>query len=190
MGSRLLGLVAKRDTDFVKDRSSTRIGNIMTPVDKLTVAEEGITLEEANKILHSSKKGKLPILSKAGRLVALMARTDLKKNANFPLATKDENKQLVVAAAIGTRPSDKERVRALVVAGVDAICIDSSQGDSMYQHDMVKWMKREFPNLQVIAGNVVTRRQAKHLLDCGADALRVGMGIGSICTTQEVCACG
>jgi len=190
MGSRMLGLVAKRDTDFLEDRVSTRVGSIMTPVAKLTTAEEGITLMDANKILHKSKKGKLPILTKTGRLVALMARTDLKKNADFPLATKDANKQLVVAASCGTRPADKERVRALVVAGVDAICIDSSQGDSVFQHEMIKWMKTEFPNLEVIAGNVVTKRQAKHLIDCGADALRVGMGIGSICTTQEVCACG
>merc|ERR1712084_128782 len=100
------------------------------------------------------------------------------------------NKSLMVAASVGTRPADRDRVRALVAAGVDAIVIDSSQGDSMFQHDMVRWMKGEFPELQVIAGNVVTKLQAKHLLDCGADALRVGMGIGSICTTQEVCACG
>merc|ERR1719222_1356586 len=112
------------------------------------------------------------------------------KNADYPLATKDKKKRLMVAAAIGTRPEDRDRVRALVAADVDAIIIDSSQGDSMFQRDMVKWMKQEFPSLQVVAGNVVTKLQAKHLLDCGADALRVGMGIGSICTTQEVCACG
>merc|ERR1719198_1119329 len=190
MGSRLLGLVAKRDTDFLEERAATRVASVMTPVDKLTVAQEGIGLQEANKILHTSKKGKLPILSKTGHLVALTARTDLKKNANFPLATKDANKQLVVAAAVGTRPADRDRVRALVHAGVDAIVIDSSQGDSIFQHEMVRWMKQEFPELQVVAGNVVTKRQAKHLIDCGADGLRVGMGIGSICTTQEVCACG
>jgi len=190
MGSKLLGFVAKRDTDFVTERETTRAGSIMSPLEKLTVAEEGISLSDANKILCTSKKGKLPIITKEGRLVALMARKDLKKNANFPLATKDANKQLVVAAACGTRPSDRDRVSALVVAGVDAIVIDSSQGDSIYQHEMVKWMKTQFPSLQVVAGNVVTKRQAKHLIDCGADALRVGMGIGSICTTQEVCACG
>merc|ERR1719222_542476 len=112
------------------------------------------------------------------------------KNADYPLATKDKKKRLMVAAAIDTRPEDRDRVRALVAADVDAIIIDSSQGDSMFQRDMVKWMKQEFPSLQVVAGNVVTKLPANQLLDCGADALRVGMGIGSICTTQEVCACG
>jgi|Transcript_91676 IMP dehydrogenase len=190
IGSKLVGLVSKRDTDFVELKESLRVSDIMSRVENIVTAEEGLSLAEANKILHTSKKGKLPIVSKGGLLVALMARSDLKKNASFPLATKDSNKRLRVAAAVGTRPSDRDRVRALVAAGVDAICIDSSQGDSVYQHDMVKWMKKEFSELQVIAGNVVTKRQAKHLIDCGADALRVGMGIGSICTTQEVCACG
>lgn len=190
MGSKLVGLVAKRDTDFVTSRDNVRVGDIMTPVGSLVSAEEGIDLLAANKVLHSSKKGKLPIITKEGRLIALVARTDLKKNASFPFATKDANKALMVAASIGTRPQDKDRARALVVAGVDAIIIDSSQGDSSFQHDMIKFIKTEFPNVEVVAGNVVTKRQAKHLIDCGADALRVGMGIGSICTTQEVCACG
>jgi len=189
MGSRLLGLVTKRDTDFVADRS-VPVSTIMTKLDNLVTAEEGVDLLAANKILKESKKGKLPVVSKQKRLVALMSRLDLQKNASYPSATKDEKKQLMVAAAIGTRPADRDRVKALVAAGVDAIIVDSSQGDSVFQHEMVKWMKQEFPDLQVVAGNVVTVRQAKNLIDCGADALRVGMGIGSICTTQEVCACG
>merc|ERR1719203_1925786 len=190
MGSRLLGLVTKRDTDFVKDKDVTRVGSIMTKVEELVTANEGVSLQAAQQILRDSKKGKLPVISKERRLVALMARCDLQKNAEHPNATKDANGRLRVAAAVGTRPSDKDRVATLAAAGVDAIIIDSSQGDSMFQHEMVKWIKKEFPDLQVVAGNVVTKRQANNLIDCGADSLRVGMGIGSICTTQEVCACG
>merc|ERR1719188_258100 len=162
----------------------------MTPRSDLIIADEGVDLLTANALLKESKKGKLPVVSKQGRLVALVSRADLQKNAEYPSATTDANKRLMVAAAVGTRPADRDRVRALVAAGVDAVVVDSSQGDSVFQQDMVKWMKQEFPDLQVIAGNVVTKRQAKRLIECGADALRVGMGIGSICTTQEVCACG
>jgi IMP dehydrogenase len=190
MGSKLVGLVTKRDADFVKDRNATAISQVMTKFEQLVTALDGVELVDANKKLQESKKGKLPVLTSQGNLVALVARKDLRKNADFPLATKDKNKSLMVAAAIGTRPADKDRVKLLVEAGVDAIIIDSSQGDSLFQHEMIKWIKKEFPELQVVAGNVVTKRQAKHLIDCGADALRVGMGIGSICTTQEVCACG
>merc|ERR1719367_392178 len=162
----------------------------MTKLANLVTAPEGVDLLAANQMLKESKKGKLPVVSKENRLVALMSRADLQKNADYPNATKDANKRLMVAAAIGTRPADRDRVRALVAAGVDAIIVDSSQGDSFFQHDIIRWMKAEFPELQVVGGNVVTRLQAKHLIECGVDALRVGMGIGSICTTQEVCACG
>jgi len=190
MGSKLLGLVTKRDTDFASGSSEESVDAIMTQLKDLVVAKEGTNLVGAQQILRDSKKGKLPIVTADGKLAALMARTDLKKSAEFPLATKDINGSLVVAASVGTRPSDRDRVRALVKAGVDAIVVDSSQGDSVFQHEIIRWMKSEFPALQVIGGNVVTKRQAAHLIDSGADALRVGMGIGSICTTQEVCACG
>jgi len=149
-----------------------------------------VELLEANRLLKESKKGTLPVITMERRLVSLVARADLRKHAEFPLATKDANNNLIVAASVGTRPNDRDRVQALVAAGVDAIVVDSSQGDSIFQYDMVRWMKQEFPTLQVIGGNVVTKQQAKHLIECDVDALRVGMGIGSICTTQEVCACG
>jgi len=190
MGSKLLGLITKRDADFVDNRAATAVRDVMKPVAELRVGQEGIELAAAHEILRESKVGKLPIVAGDGRIVALVARTDLHKQADFPLATKDRNGRLMVAAAVGTRPADRDRVRALVAAGVDAVVVDSSQGDSTFQHEILRWMKAEFPALQVIGGNVVTRQQAKHLIDCGVDALRVGMGIRSICTTQEVCACG
>merc|ERR1719203_1030689 len=121
-------------------------------------------------MIRESKKGKLPIITKSGRFVALVARTDLRKQADYPLATKDSRGCLMVGAAVGTRPSDKDRVRALASAGVDAVVVDSSQGDSTFQIDLVRWMKAEFPDLQVIGGNVVTQRQARSLLDSGVDA--------------------
>merc|ERR1719235_1923594 len=162
----------------------------MTPAKDLISAIEGVELKDAHSILKSAKKGYIPILGKEGQLVALIAASDIRKEDQYPLATKDEKGRLRVACAVGTRPEDRDRVAQLVKAGVDAIVVDSSQGDSHFQRDMLRWMRTTFPKLQIIGGNVVTRAQAKHLIDCGVDGLRVGMGIGSICTTQEVCACG
>merc|ERR1719281_753078 len=190
MGSKLEGIITKRDTMFVDSRHNTAVKQVMTKVGELVTAAEGVDLQEAYSVLKSAKKGYVPILGKQGQLVALIAASDIRKEDQFPLATKDTKGRLMVACAVGTRPEDRDRVAQLVKAGVDAIVVDSSQGDSNFQRDMLRWMKTTFPKLQIIGGNVVTSLQAKHLIDCGVDALRVGMGIGSICTTQEVCACG
>ncbi|MCZ8346907.1 MAG: IMP dehydrogenase [Leptospiraceae bacterium] len=185
--SKLIGIVTNRDVDFEKDRTLP-LGKLMTT--ELITANEGISLLEANDILKKSKKGKLPIVNKQGRLVSLVSRSDIKKNRDYPYASKDADKRLLVGAAVSTLPESRDRVAELVKVGVDVIIIDSAQGDSIYQIDMIKYIKQTHKDLQIIGGNIVNRAQAKSLIDAGVDGLRIGMGPGSICITQDTMAVG
>jgi IMP dehydrogenase len=185
--SKLLGIVTNRDVDFEANRGK-KLSDVMT-TDLLT-AKIGISLNEANNILKKSKKGKLPIIDAEGRLVALMCRNDLLKNREYPLASKDSKKQLLVGAAISTKDEAKERLDALVDAGVDMVVIDSAQGNSVYQIEMIRYIKQKYPQVEVIGGNIVTEEQAESLIRAGVDSLRIGMGPGSICTTQTTMSVG
>lgn len=190
IGGKLLGIVTTRDIDLVTNRSLT-LDTVMT-CDLLTL-DDTATFEKAAEVLKASKKGKLPVVAADGTLKRLATYASLKEALHLPNAgtpSTDAKGRLRVGAAIGTRPDDKVRVARLVEEGVDAVILDSSQGDSVYQVEMIKHLKATYPSLDVIAGNVVTAAQASRLIDAGADGLRVGMGSGSICTTQEVCAVG
>lgn len=185
--SRLIGIVTNRDIDLEQD-DSTKLGQVMTR-DLITVPE-GVDLKDANNVLKNSKKGKLPIVNARGQLIALICRSDIKKHREFPFASKDDQKRLRCGAAISTQLDSRDRVEELIRVGLDVVVIDSAQGNSRYQMEMIRWLKRHHPAVDVIAGNVVTTEQCYNLIRAGADALRIGMGPGSICITQDTMAVG
>jgi len=191
VGTKLVGLVTSRDIDFLEDRKKP-LAEVMTPASKLVVLKEGCTLEEANNRLRESKKGRLPVVDEDFNLVALVSRKDLRKNQDWPNASKDhKTKQLLVGAAVQTALShledDKRRLDALVAAGADVIALE---GDHGAQIALLKYAKSTYPEKQIVCGNVATASQVRHLCETGADAIRVGVGVGSIATGQLVKAVG
>ncbi len=185
---KLIGIITNRDLRFEED-FSRKIGEVMTK-ENLIVAPEGTTLDEAQEILRRHKIEKLPIVDANGALKGLITIKDIEKSVKYPNSAKDSNGRLLVAAAIGVTNDILERASALANAQVDAFVLDSAHGHSKNILEAVKLVKKTFPNISLIAGNIATGEAAADLIKAGADAIKVGIGPGSICTTRVVAGIG
>ncbi len=186
---RVVGILTRQDIRFASSMDMTA-GEIMT---KATVtAAPGTTLEEAYKVMTANKVGKLPLVDKDGRLTGLYSFTDVKNlvENNHPLYSRDSHHRLRAGAAVGVTQHDHKRVEMLVDAGVDVLVVDSAHGHSKGILDMVSWISKNYPDVDIIAGNVATGEGAIAIRDAGAHAVKVGIGPGSICTTRVVCGVG
>ena len=181
---KLLGLVTTRDYRVSRMSLDTKVKEFMTPIDKLVTAPEGTSLKEANDIIWDNKINQLPIVDNQGRLVGLVFRKDYDFHKANPNELLDSEKKLIVGAGINTRDY-AERVPALIEAGADVLCLDSSDGFSVWQERALKWCKENYPDAIVGAGNVVDAEGFRFLADCGADFIKIGIGGGSICITRE-----
>ena len=182
---KLLGLVTDKDYRVSRDDMDAPISNYMTPIEKIIWAEEGITLVEANDIIWEKKKECLPILTKEGNLRYLVFRKDYEERKHNPNSLLDDNKRYIVGAGINTRDYE-QRVPALVEAGVDMLCIDSSDGYSVWQKNTIQFVREKYgDNVKIGAGNVVDAEGFRYLAEAGADFIKVGVGGGSICITRE-----
>ena len=188
VGRKLVGIITNRDLKFEEDYTK-KISEVMTK-DNLVTAKAGTTLEEAKKILARSKKEKLPLVDDNYNLVGLITIKDIEKAVKYPNAAKDAQGRLLCGAAVGITANVLDRVAALVDSSVDIIVLDSSHGHSENVLHCLSMIKQHYPDLDVIAGNVATAEGAKALIDAGADAVKVGIGPGSICTTRVVTGCG
>ena len=187
-GRKLVGIITNRDLKFETDFSK-KISESMTS-EGLITAKEGITLEEAKKILAKARKEKLPIVDDDYNLAGLITIKDIEKQIKYPLSAKDEQGRLLCGAGVGITGNMMERVDALVKAHVDVIVVDSAHGHSANILKAVREIKSAYPDLQVVAGNIATGAAAKALIEAGADAIKVGIGPGSICTTRVVAGIG
>ena len=186
---KLNGIVTNRDLRFVTD-TNRPVSEVMTPRDKLVTALEGATQEEIRKLLHEHRIEKVLVVDDAFNLKGLVTVKDIQKSSDYPNACKDEHGSLRVAAAVGVGEDADERVEELINSGVDVIVVDTAHGHSKGVMDRVKKIKSEYSNAQVIAGNIATGDAALDLVDVGADAVKVGIGPGSICTTRIIAGVG
>ncbi|KFF47435.1 MULTISPECIES: IMP dehydrogenase [Salinicola] len=188
-GETLVGIVTGRDMRFQPDHSDT-VEAIMTPRDKLVTVLEGTDLDTIKSKLQENRIEKILVVDKDFHLRGLVTVRDIEKARTYPNAAKDADGRLLVGAAVGTGPETPERVAALVEAGVDALVVDTAHGHSKGVIDRVRWVKEHYPELQVIGGNIATGEAAVALAEAGADAVKVGIGPGSICTTRVVTGVG
>ncbi|MFV1873743.1 MAG: IMP dehydrogenase [Oleiphilus sp.] len=188
-GNELVGIVTGRDIRF-ESRLDTLVSEIMTPKAKLVTVKEGETSEVIKDLLHKHRIEKVLVVNDDFELKGLVTVKDIQKSQDFPNACKDEFGQLRVGAAVGTGAGTPERIDALVKAGVDVLVVDTAHGHSKGVIDRVRWVKENYPDVQVVGGNIATAEAAIALADAGADAVKVGIGPGSICTTRIVAGIG
>jgi IMP dehydrogenase len=188
-GRQVVGIVTNRDLRFETNLDQP-VAAIMTPHERLITVAEGSSLEEARALMHKHRLERVLVLNDAGELRGLITVKDMLKATEHPLASKDEHGRLRVGAAVGVGEGTEERAEALAEAGVDLIVVDTAHGHSQGVLDRVAWVKKSFPHVQVVGGNIATAEAARALVDSGADAVKVGIGPGSICTTRIVAGVG
>jgi IMP dehydrogenase len=188
-GKRVVGIVTNRDLRF-ETNLDQRVRDIMTPRERLVTVREGASLEEAQALMHKHRLERVLVVNGDFELRGLITVKDLLKSSEYPNACKDELGRLRVGAAVGVGEGTEERAEALVDAGVDLLVVDTAHGHSEGVLERVRWTRRQFPRLQILAGNIATAAAAKALVDAGADAVKVGIGPGSICTTRIVAGVG
>ena len=185
----LVGLVTKRDLRFESNLDQP-VSSIMTPRDKLVTVGEGAEKSEVIALLHRHRIERLLVVNDRGELKGMITVKDITRSSVYPLACKDDQGRLRVGAAVGTSPDTEDRVTALIEAEADVIVVDTAHGHSRGVIERVVWIKKQFPGIQVIGGNIATAAAAKDLADAGVDAVKVGIGPGSICTTRIVAGVG
>ncbi|MEH6503362.1 MAG: IMP dehydrogenase [Cycloclasticus sp.] len=188
-GGELIGIVTSRDLRF-ETHMDALIDSAMTPKEKLVTVQEGASKEEVVGLLHKHRIEKVLVVNEAFQLRGMITVKDIQKAKDYPQACKDSQERLRVGAAVGTGEGTEERVAALVSAGVDVVIVDTAHGHSQGVLDRVRWVKTNYPDLQVIGGNIATAEAALALVEAGADAVKVGIGPGSICTTRIVAGVG
>ena len=186
---RVVGIITGRDLRF-ETRLDAPVREIMTPREKLVVVNEGATIGDGKALMHKHKLERVLVVNEAYELRGLMTVKDITKQTNFPAAARDPQGKLRVGAAVGVGEGTEERVELLVKAGVDVLVVDTAHGHSAGVIDRVRWVKRHYPQVDVIAGNIATAEAARALVEAGADAVKVGIGPGSICTTRIVTGVG